>query len=463
MNPFLKIIKEVLVEQITAICTLSRQTNDGLVNQARDLASLGRDRELSAAKCDLLEMDLLPSINGFVEQNNDKTNLTHLQALIEDCRKKVLTKSGVKGYGEGTTEPALQKLIDLSGSIFEKLLALGVLKLTNPDVPYTPQEGDPLYVFHYFLAKYLVNKVVAVHYPGTIHAIVNYPKVTTALKALTPFTPKDLANQKELLVVSAFKECKVDIERLREDRPDFQAAKLKAITTCIDKLRRDNKTLCTANAIFPGPFFQPSPGDLETCMVAALTEITNPPSVAPAPADKLATNTSLPLPPIPVHLVVTGDNGPLAAHLEISTDLDSLGQQPANDDLVPSALHPISTPLKLPTSASVNITEDTIDDPAPLMHNVTNDDLIPTSLAQPIIQSMPAPITPLSSTSIDDTQRALAEHVPTVQQVSTNVLTFFPPTLPPTSATADKMPAKPLTAKQQKKLDREAREAGLKM
>ena len=256
MTIFLKIVKEILRDKIIAIRDMSLNADSTYLNQALSLVGEGRDLALSAAKRKLLDDTLLVQISGFVDRDDDKTNLDQLQALIRACRKDAKIKSVDKGYDEGASGPAIQKLIDLLQSIFDKLLELHVLG--------TPSEGDPLHIFYYSLAYYCAQKIAADHDPSFFARIAKNPLVSTSRK---------FAKDKEGLVMAALDEVDVDIEGLKTDHPHYQQARQKVILTCIDKLRRDNKELCIANAKLLGMFFSPSLGVLEDCMANAVAEI----------------------------------------------------------------------------------------------------------------------------------------------------------------------------------------------
>lgn len=257
MTIFLKIVKEILHVKIFAIRDMSLNADGSLLNQGLTLVGEGRDLELSSAKRELLENTLLLKISGLVGSDNDMTNLGQLQALIIACRREAKSKSVDKGYDEGASGPAIQKLVDLLQSIFDKLAELKVLN--------TPHEGDPLHVFHYFLASYCAQKIAADHDLGFIVRLAKNPLVSTSRK---------LAKEKNDLVLAAIDECSTDLNCLDPKNPGYPAAREKTILTCIDKLRRDNRTLCVDNAKFFGVFFQPSLGVLEECMAKAVTDIT---------------------------------------------------------------------------------------------------------------------------------------------------------------------------------------------
>lgn len=273
MTAFLDIIQKFLIPEIRGIIEKSVKADNSLTNQTLGFFGWGRDKELSEKKKDI-GYELLPKIENMEDAGSDAETLQAIVSLLENAKTTAKKLSAEKYYGEGKFGPRMQKAIDFINEAYEKLEQARLLDI--------PMDKDPLNQFSYHCAYYLVQKIDDTRNASLVDYYTQHPQISSI---------KKLSEEKEILVLTALNECKESLDVLNKEHPSYEEQRKKRVIETIDQVTIKNKKLCSSHgiqwevpvslSIFAAlqvslPTLHPDSGFLETCMTAALEEISAP-------------------------------------------------------------------------------------------------------------------------------------------------------------------------------------------
>jgi hypothetical protein len=274
MTIFGEVARKVIHERVRAACTASADADISTSTTFFAQIGFARDLTLSKAKRELMIEKLLPDIDKPTNSVDDDTVCKHFQTLIRNCKNETLNKANSNPikFGKGTTEPALDKLIMILQTIFDKLTDLNLLNI--------PNDQDPLNNFRYYVALYYAKKIAADSEAGSWD-------INLAKKI-------DLTRAQETLIVRALTTCtkninKIDgdkklLDQLLEKEPSSQEdlehkeMRRSQIALSVSWLQQNNNDVCQRfTPSTPGlAYFDPNDGILTRCLdeaVAAIGEL----------------------------------------------------------------------------------------------------------------------------------------------------------------------------------------------
>lgn len=277
MTIFFDLARFFLIQRITEIHNKSSAADNSLRNTLVSRASLGllgRNTSLSQIKRNLAK-DLISELKQIEGENNDTINLQLFKKFIEDYRKKAEKESKNKNCLPGHFESAMGENLSFLTAFFEKSQLLNIINI--------PKDKDPLHIFYYFALFYFglkLNKLTI------FEQIARNPRITTC---------SQLSTEKAECLVKHVEECRMDLETIRTDLPNYDQVRKIRVLECLNKLRRENEQLCENHKKFINipvrvgglstveitlPAMKPELGDLGKIIEKARTEINKEPELA---------------------------------------------------------------------------------------------------------------------------------------------------------------------------------------
>ncbi len=205
---------------------------------------------------------LLTQIQALKDGADDNATLIQLKALITQCKADTVSAANALRYASGRTEVALDGLIILLQTVYDKLEKLTLLNI--------PHDKDPLNIFRYYVALYHAEKISPNVVQGVWEQITAYPNLAKQI---------ELAERQELLVLETITPCtwaihEIDKDLSKKNSPEYQKIRHMLVFLSVDSLQNQNDKICQT---FISPIWgDPNDGILTKCLEKAITEIGNP-------------------------------------------------------------------------------------------------------------------------------------------------------------------------------------------
>ena len=267
MTVFREVARKVINDIVHATSEASSLADTSTTTKFFNLVGLPRDLALSKIKRDLI-VSLLPEVDTLVNEkgsSNDSAMCARLQILITKCKTDAATAATVSRQNSGSTELALDSLIILLQSIFDKLAELKLLDI--------PHDDDSLNIWRYYVALYYAQKIAANRDPSLWGHIVAYPNLASKI---------ELTEKQDALLIESFKTCTNDISIIDKFAPKkddldyakYQEMRRSHVYLSVYKLQQENKEICdayTPTALLA--FLDPNDRILVKCLETTIEEL----------------------------------------------------------------------------------------------------------------------------------------------------------------------------------------------
>ena len=285
MTIFDEVAQAIIHKAVKAMSAASNAADISFKTQVFSQIGFQRNVTLSKIKRNLIEEGLLSRVTVPTDRINDSERREQLEGMIRHCKTQTLSAAAQHGLARGDTEDALDALIILLQTIFDKLDSLHLLN--------TPHDKDPLNSTRYHMALYFALKLDAKRYISSLD-----PSLAKGL---------ELAVEEEKLVTNSLADCTALIKKMDEDKMqlaqfldpqhpktedlEYQERRRISILLFISKLQQETRDLYQKYSTWLD-LFNPIDNILTKCLEKAVEEIKNP----DAPHLMLSTQTSNPLP-----------------------------------------------------------------------------------------------------------------------------------------------------------------------
>lgn len=267
MTIFSEVARKVINDIVHATTEESTLADKSTSTKFFAYIGLTRDLTLSQIKRELI-VNLLPEINKLVNEAlsvDDNNMLQQFKNLITICKSQATKAAVVRRQSSGNTERALDSLVILLESIFNKLAELNLLDI--------PHDNDPLNKLRYYTTRYYAQKIAASHDLGILGSLVKYQNLKARI---------ELTERQEKLIVATVKKCTEAIQIIDKHAPkiedsdfnEYQEMRRSHVYLSAYQLQQQNKELCkTYTDKAPISFWDPNDGILGECLECALVEL----------------------------------------------------------------------------------------------------------------------------------------------------------------------------------------------
>ncbi|CEK09299.1 hypothetical protein [Legionella hackeliae] len=256
--------------------------NIAIENESKRLDT-GWNTHLKEYKKEELEI-ISNAILTLQDQGSNKKNLDELKKIIGNCRSRLEAKCKEEQQAKGTFDTSLKEMSQLLDELFRTLGNKQLLDIVpEAELPIKPKSSnslilydDPLYIFYYYAALYIGDKVMA---PSK--------GLTDQVTALF-WSPIVVADEKETILLNALRNCKEALNALDKKQPTYPLSKTRRVLDFVEEVLRNNEKACSNHAalenvpmgvtlpyslFYVKPTAKPSRGDLKVCMEMAKKQL----------------------------------------------------------------------------------------------------------------------------------------------------------------------------------------------